>query len=221
MVYYVEKQVRLYLKIFFVSNALPSCSFLEVEDNSEGGTGSGSHFLHLLGEVFGIAGWEVLEDLGHGGELSDEDEHVLGKVLGDLGDKTVRWVVGAHAHEVESALLEVALGKVLKDLGTGGELLEVSLDVSDVIEHLAWVIENLVVHDDALDGVLIEALLSSVSHMGSVEGGVVSLVEALDSVNVPGGVLDVVLVVHASLVEEAGVGGTDGTDEHSSESHLL
>ena len=57
---------------------------LEVEDGSHGGTGVVSHLSHLLLEVILLRSWELLESLGKGGELSNDDKHILGEVLNQL-----------------------------------------------------------------------------------------------------------------------------------------
>ena len=57
---------------------------LEVEDSSHGGTGVVTHLSHLLLEVVLLVSWELLEGLGKGGELSNNNKHILGEVLNQL-----------------------------------------------------------------------------------------------------------------------------------------
>ena len=139
---------------------------MEVEHDSGESTGIISEFGHLFMEVFSSFGWESLEGLGHGGHLSDEDEHVLGYVLEEFGWGAGSLVLGALVEDVESWSFESAFAQVLEDLGGIGEVGEVFGETGDVLHGSQWV-GNL---DESINGLLIEA---------SVNWGVVVLVEGL------------------------------------------
>ena len=189
-----------------------------VEDNSEGGTGIRSKFSHLLLEVTIVVSWEALDSFGNGGQFTHEDEHVLGQVLGDGSDSAEFLVIVALLHDVEDGLLEVARAQVLQDFGTLGEEVEVLVDVSTGDDR-HWVSNDTVEGDDVVDGLIVEAFSIVLAQMRSlIEGFVVTLVESLDSINVPDGISLLLLIGFVGGIEDSlnfyGIGGS----KHGSES---
>lgn len=111
----------------------------EVEDHSHSGTGVVAHLSHLLGEVVLVLSWEFLEGLSKGGELSNNDEHILSEVLNELGNIACSLLSSTERHDIEERLFKVALGDILHDLSELREVGHVLLEVSDVGEGTPWV----------------------------------------------------------------------------------
>ena len=192
-----------------------------VEDDSEEGTGIRSEFSHLLLEVTVIVSWEILDGFGHGGKFTHENEHVLGQILGNGFDFTGILAIGALLHDVVEGLLEMAGAQVLQDLGSFGEKVEVLGDVSTGNDG-HWVNDDRVEGDHVVDGRFVEALRGILFEVSLIESFVVTTVESLDSIDVPEGILKLLLIGHGGGREKSlnlwdfstGIGDS----EHGSES---
>ena len=189
-----------------------------VEDDSEEGTGIRSEFSHLLLEVTVVVSWESFDGFGDGGQFTHENEHVLGQVLGDGSDSAEFLVTAALLHDVENGLLEVASAQVLQDFGTLGEEVEVLVDVSTGDDR-HWVSNDTVEGDNVVNSLIVEAFSIVLAQMRRlIEGFVVTLVESLDSVDVPDGISLLLLIGFVGGVEDSlnfyGIGGS----KHGSES---
>ena len=156
----------------------------EVIDSSKGGSDVITDLVHLVGEVLVLLGGEVLEGLSEGGHLSNENKHVLGEVLGELSHLASILRSLAVGLDIIVSLEEFALLDILENLGSLGEEVEVVLEVFEV-EELPGVGDDLVELNHVSDGLVVEALLHLIRHVSLVEGLVESVIESLDSVNVP------------------------------------
>ena len=142
-------------------------------------------FLHLFLEVLGSSGWEVLKCLSHRCEFSYEHKHVLGQVVTQGLDGAGSWVRVAEVHDVKGWALELAGAQVFDDFGTVGENVDVTLDISDVLEDSEWVLEKVGVDGEVIDGFLIKTGVVLLDVSSLVERLGETLVPSTDTLNIP------------------------------------
>ena len=129
----------------------------EGEHVSEHGSAVGTDFLHLLVVLGGVLSFGHLgEGLSHLGKFTNENEHVLGEVLGKFWHSAGFLISSAHGPNVEERLLEVALREISGDFGSLSEKVHVRLDILE-LEHGEWVLDDATELHHVVDGLDIHA----------------------------------------------------------------